>query len=81
MTKMFRIKRIDIAEANKNNPYVLNAKIEQRYNILFGLLHYWNTPSFAPPHLFHDDQEALRYIKSKFPDAVVYDNYTGNTCQ
>ena len=81
MAKVFRITRLDISEANKNNPYILNARIEQRYNILFGLFHYWSSPSFAPPHLFHDDQDAVRYIKSKYPNAIVYDNYTGNTCQ
>lgn len=80
MTKVFRIKRIETAEVNKNNPHILDAIIEQRYNILFGLFHYWSSPSFAPPHLFHDEQEAFRYIKSKFPDALVYDNYTGNVC-
>lgn len=81
MTKVFRIKMIEVPEANRYNPYVLRARIEQRYNILFGLFHYWSSPSFAPPHLFHDGEEAARYIWNKYPKAIIYDNYTGNTCQ
>ena len=81
MAKIFRIKRLDISETNMYNPNVLKAQIEQRYSFLFGLFHFWSSPSFAPPHLFHDDQDAVRYIKSKYPNAIVYDNYTGNTCQ
>ena len=81
MAKVFRIQRIEVSEANRYNPYIFKARIEQRYNILFGLFHYWNSPSFAPPHLFHDDEEATRYIRNKYPRAIIYDNYTGNTCQ
>lgn len=81
MAKIFRIKRLDVAKVNKDNPNVLNAQIEQKYSFLFGIFHFWSSPSFAPPHLFHDEQEASHYIRSKYPNAVIYDNYTGNTCQ
>ena len=36
-------------------------KIEERYTLFF-FLHWWNAPSFAPPHLFEKYDDAIDKI-------------------
>lgn len=67
MKHVFRLRRIDISPINRNNPSILRVRIEQRYNILFGLFHYWSTPSFAPPHLFVTKRDAIYRLRNMFP--------------
>lgn len=61
-------------------PHPLLYKIEQRYTIFF-FIHWWGTPSFAPPHLFENDCDAMRCIKRYCPNAIVYDYYSENKCK
>lgn len=71
-SKVFRIVKI-VGRANKNSPYVIRYKIEQRFTFL-SFIHWWGSPKFAPPHLFVTANKAFTHIICKVPDAVVYDD-------
>lgn len=45
-------------------------KIQERYTLFF-FIKWWNSPSFAPPHLFKTKEEAFAYLVNKFDDDVV----------
>lgn len=36
-------------------------KIEERYTLMF-FLHWWNTPTFAPPHRFEKMDDAMNKV-------------------
>ena len=86
--KLARILPLESADMciNSTNPYVKKAfhhpwyRIEQRYTLLF-FIHWWGTPSFAPPHLFENDCDTMRHIKKHYPNAIVYDYYSENKCK
>lgn len=58
----YRIVKMDVPDTLKDNPFVFRYKIEERYNFM-GIFHFWGTPEFTPPHMFHDIDEAIDYIK------------------
>lgn len=78
MRKKFRIVKNDLHAPEAFHP--LWYRVEQRYTLLF-FIHWWDTPSFAPPHLFETDNEAAKTIKDKYPNAIIYDCYSGNKCK
>lgn len=78
MRKVFRVSRMSISKANEGNLFILRYKLEQRYGLI---LHFWGSPSFAPPHLFRTSEEALKCAKKHYPNCVVYDNYSGANTQ
>ena len=49
---------------------VLPYKIQERYTILF-FIHWWGTPTFAPPHLHLTYEDAYDYIKKQCPKAII----------
>lgn len=71
MKTIFRIVKRDVSHRLKDNPYVLLYKIEQKFRI-FGIPAYWGTPTFAPPHLFHDIDDAVERINKKCKNASKY---------
>ena len=72
--KHFRINKIDVSKLNENNPYVLRYRIEQRHTFMF-FFHYWSSPMFAPPHMFHSVTQAICAITEKYPNANIDYNY------
>ena len=58
----YRIVKMDVLDMLKDNPIVFRYKIEERYSFM-GIFHFWGTPEFAPPHMFHDKDEAIECIK------------------
>lgn len=60
--KKFRI-------VKSGNPY-LPWKIEERYILLF-FIRWWDSPSFAPPHLFNTKEEAFAYLVEILVDNSV----------
>lgn len=79
--KTFRLVRILLSEEGEKAFHPLRCKIEQRHSLLFGLVKWWGSPQFAPPHLFKDDTAACKYIWERYPKATIIDNYTGNNCK
>lgn len=66
MWKKFRIVR----DKDMYLPY----KIEERYTILC-FIHWWNSPSFAPPHRFEGYGDAIDYLRSLgIPDKYITSN-------
>lgn len=51
-------KKYRIVESN--NRY-MPWKIQERYILLF-FIRWWDTPTFAPPHLFKTKDEAFAYL-------------------
>lgn len=49
---------------------ILPYRIQERYTILF-FIHWWSTPTFAPPHLHDTYTEAYNYIKEQRPKAII----------
>lgn len=80
MRKVFRISKNELSEAGKQAFHPLWYRIEQRYTFLF-FIHWWGTPTFAPPHYFEKANDAYNYIKKHYPKAVIYDNHSGNNTQ
>lgn len=78
MRKIFRIVKNNLACPEAFHP--LWYRIEQRHTILF-FIHWWSTPEFEPPHNFERDGDAFKCIKEHYPDAIVYDHYSGANCQ
>lgn len=70
MRKLFRVIKMDVSKELEENPLVLRYKIEQRYTILF-FIHWWGTPSFAPPHAFATEREAELCVWHKYPNAGI----------
>ena len=52
---------------------ILPYKIQERYTILF-FIHWWSTPTFAPPHLHDNYVDAYNYIKEQYPNAIIESN-------
>ena len=52
---------------------ILPYRIQERYTILF-FLHWWGTPTFAPPHLHQTYVQAFYYIKDQCPNAIIERN-------
>ena len=61
MRKKFRIRKIDVSDTNKDNPYVFRFKLEQKITLL-PFVHFWDSPFFAPPHLFTTEDDAYNYL-------------------
>jgi len=61
--KKYRIIKLDTY-------HPLEYKIEERYTFLF-FIHWWDSPQFAPPHLFRTYQEAYDFIKGQNPKAII----------
>ena len=78
MKKIFRIIDNPLSEEGTKAFHPLWYKVEQKHYILFGLVSWWGTPYFAPPHYFENDCDAIRYIKEQCPNSVVYDGYSEN---
>lgn len=76
MRKVFRITKNELSEAGKQAFHPFWYRIEQRYTLLL-FFHWWGTPTFAPPHNFENVYDALKYIEEHYPNAIVYDNYSG----
>lgn len=49
-----------------NYPYV----IKERYTILF-FIHWWSTPTFAPPHFHPSYESAYNYLIEQNPNAII----------
>lgn len=47
-------------------------KIEERYTLFF-FLHWWNTPTFAPPHLFEKLDDAINKIVEEVGEGAKVD--------
>ena len=45
-------------------------RILEKYTFFF-FIHWWGTPTFAPPHLHQTYKEAYDYIKEMRPNAVI----------
>lgn len=71
MTKTFRIVKNDLSEEALNAFHPLRYRIEQRNTILL-FIHWWSTPTFAPPHNFETIKEASDYIREYYPNAIIY---------
>lgn len=80
MRKVFRITKNELSEEGAKAFHPLWYRIEQRHTLLF-FIHWWGTPSFAPPHLFENDCDAMKHIKVRYPNAIVYDCYSENKCK
>jgi len=80
MRKVFRIIKNDLSKEGSMAFYPLLYRIEQRHTVLF-FIHWWGTPSFAPPHLFTNDCDAIKHIKEHYPNVIVYDYYSENKCK
>lgn len=80
MRKVFRIIKNKLSEEGEKAPYALRYKIEQRYTLLF-FVHWWGTPSFEPEHMFENDCDAMKKIMKHYPNAIVCDYYSENTCK
>ena len=52
---------------------VLPYHIQERYTIFF-FIHWWGTPTFAPPHLHQTYMEAYNYIKEQCPNAIIQES-------
>ena len=61
---LFNLKRWRIV---KTDSRILPWKIEERYTLFF-FLHWWNTPSFAPPHRFEKMGDAVNKIIEEVGD-------------
>lgn len=73
MKKIFRIVKRDVTESVsfQKDAKWLYYKVEQKFRI-FGIPAYWGSPSFAPPHLFHDIDDAVERINRKCDNARIY---------
>lgn len=80
MRKVFRIIKNELSKEGAKAFHPLWYRIEQRHTLLF-FIHWWGTPSFAPPHLFENDCAAMNHIKEHYPNAIVYDYYSENKYQ
>ena len=78
MRKKFRIVNNEIHCPEAFHP--LWFRIEQRHTIFF-FIHFWGTPEFEPPHNFEKTNDAVKHIKEHYPNAIVYDCYSGNKCK
>ena len=54
----------------KSDNRYLPWQIQERY-ILFFFIKWWDSPSFAPPHLFKTKEEAFAYLVEILVDNVV----------
>ena len=52
---------------------ILQYHIQQRYTIFF-FIHWWGTPTFAPPHLHQTYIEAYNYIKEQCPNSIIQES-------
>ena len=73
--KKYRIVENDLVCKDAFHP--LRWRIEERYTLLF-FIHWWNTPSFAPPHNFEFYNDAVKYILEQKPNAVILMNQKRN---
>jgi hypothetical protein len=73
--KKFRIVRNNLSSEGEKAFRPLRFRIEQYHHLLFGLIHWWETPEFAPPHNFEATWEAAYAIWEHYPDAVIYEKY------
>ena len=71
MKKVFRISKIAISKANEGNPNIFRYRLEQRFGLL---IHFWGSPSFAPPHLFTNYGGAYKCAKEHCPDCDIYNH-------
>lgn len=60
--------------------YHYRYRVLQRHTILF-FIHFWTSPEYAPPHLFHTAEDAAKSVWIRYPDAVIHDNYSENKTQ
>jgi hypothetical protein len=49
---------------------ILPYHIQERYTVFF-FIHWWGTPTFAPPHLHQTYKEAYDYTKKQYPNAII----------
>ncbi len=52
---------------------ILPYHIQERYTVFF-FIHWWGTPTFAPPHLHQTYMEAYNYIKEQCPNAIIQES-------
>ena len=65
--KKYRIIKLDTVY------HIHDYKIEERYTILF-FIHWWSTPTFAPPHRHPSYESAYKYILEQNPKAIIINN-------
>ena len=70
MRKRFRIVNNELSTEGKKAFHPLWYRIEQRHTLLF-FFHWWGTPEFRPPHYFEKYQDAERYIREYYPNAII----------
>ena len=80
MRKVFRIIKNKLSEEGEKAPHALRYKIEQKYTLFF-FIHWWETPSFEPEHMFENNCDAMKKIMKHYPNAIVYDYYSENKCK
>lgn len=80
LRKKFRIVNNELTEEGKKAFHPYWYRIEQRHTLLF-FFHWWGTPTFEPPHYFEKVCDAMKHIKNHYPNAIVYDYYSGNNCK
>ena len=64
LKKKFRIVKLD------TEYHISDYKIEERYTLFF-FIHWWGTPSFAPPHLHETYEKAYQYLKEQRKNAII----------
>lgn len=52
---------------------ILPYHIQQRHTIFF-FIHWYGTPTFAPPHLHPTYKDAYNYIKEQCPNAIIQES-------
>jgi hypothetical protein len=71
--KHFRIVRNNLSKEAEKSYHPLRYRIEERYTIFF-FIHWWSTPTFAPPHNHETYTDAYQYIKDMCSDAIISSN-------
>lgn len=70
LKKKFRIIKNELSEEGAKAYHPLWYKIEERYTLFF-FIHWWGTPSFAPPHLHETYEKAYQYLKEQRKNAII----------
>lgn len=70
--KKFRIVRQKLSDRGEKAFHPLRYRIEQRHCLLFGLVSWWSTPEFGPPHLFERPDDAMTKISEECPRCDIY---------
>lgn len=72
MKKTFRIVRNKLSEEAEKSFHPYRYRIEVRHTIFF-FVHWWSTPTFAPPHLFEKLDDAINKIVEEVGEGAKVD--------